>query len=252
MNLEILRKLGLGDSEMRVYLSLLQLGQTTTGPLIKKAAIPSSKIYQILDSLIEKGLVGCIVHGGTKRFRANRPIILRHLLDLKEQELEGLRKELGQALPSLEAEYCARKQRYEVELLEGTRGIKAVYDIALDQLKHGEEMYTIGYPRLASELFNAYFKEYHKKLAKKGLLAKILYDYDTLFGKKRELRSHAEQRYLPKLIRTPAFINIFNEYVGIMVVTEKQKLSILIKNKEVADSYIQYFNLIWKLGKSPW
>jgi sugar-specific transcriptional regulator TrmB len=249
MSYEILRKLGLNDTEVRVYLALLQIGQSTTGPIVKKSNIPSSKIYQILSGLIDKGVVSYISYGGVKRFRANRPIAFRHLLDLKEKELCGLKTELEQALPSLEHEFHAEKQDYQVELLEGTRGIKTVYDIALDLTKPKEEMYTIGYPRLASEIFNAYFKEYHKKISKKDIRAKVLYDYDTWFGKRREPRPHAEQRYLPKGIKTPAFIHIFKDYVAIMVVTEKQKLSILIKNKEVADSYIQYFNLLWKLGK---
>ncbi|MFH0885319.1 MAG: helix-turn-helix domain-containing protein [Candidatus Micrarchaeota archaeon] len=249
MGLEILRKLGLHDNEISVYLTLLQTGQTTTGPLVKKTGIPSSKIYQILDRLIEKGLVGYLVHGGVKKFRPNRPIVLRHLLDIRENELDALKNELEQTLPSLEAEFQAEKSDYKVELLEGTRGIKTVYDIALDLLKNGDEMYTIGYPLLASEIFNAYFREYHDRIAKKGLRAKILYDYDTWFSKKREPRPHADQRYLPKNVKTPAFIHIFKDYVGIMVVTEKQKLSILIKNKEVADSYLQYFFLLWKLGK---
>ncbi|MFH1784906.1 MAG: helix-turn-helix domain-containing protein [Candidatus Micrarchaeota archaeon] len=251
MNLEILYKLGLTENEIKVYLSLLELGQSTTGPLIKKTKIPSSKIYQILDSLVGKGIVGYIAHGGVKKFRANRPIVLRHLLDLKEKEVERLKNELEAVLPSLENEFHSEKVNYKVELLEGVRGIKTVYDISLDLLKPGEEMCTIGYPVLASEIFNAYFRDYHKKLAKKKLKAKILYDYDTWFSKKRESRPHADQKYLPKGIVTPAFIHIFQDYVGIMVVTEKQKLSILIKNKEVAESYFQYFKLLWRLGKAP-
>ena len=249
MELEILRKLSLNDNEIRVYLTLLQTGQTTTGPLVKKTGIPSSKIYHVLERLAEKGLAGYLVHGGVKKFRPNRPIVLRHLLDIREAELAALKNELESALPSLEKEFHAEKSEYKVELLEGTRGIKTVYDIALSLLGPGEEMYTIGYPLLASEIFNAYFREYHDRIARKGLRAKILYDYDTWFSKKREARPHADQRYLPKNVRTPAFIHIFRDYVGIMVVTEKQKLSILVKNKEVADSYLQYFLLLWKLGE---
>jgi sugar-specific transcriptional regulator TrmB len=249
MAFEILKKLGLNNSEIKIYLSLLELGQTTTGPLVKKTRVPSSKIYSLLDGLVEKGLVTYIAHGGVKKFRASRPSVMRHLLDLKEKELDGLKSELEICLPSLEREFDAEKSDYQVELLEGIRGIKTVYDLAIDLLKPGEEMCTIGYPLLASEIFNAYFKEYHKKMVKRRLKARILYDYATWFAKTRESRPHAEQRFLPKGVATPAFIHIFGDYVGIMVVTEKQKLSILIKNKEVAESYLQYFDLLWKLGR---
>lgn len=249
MDLEILRKLGLNESEIKVYLALLEIGQTTTGPLVKKTGIPSSKIYHILSSLIENGLVGYLMHGGVKLFRPNRPLALRHLLDLKEREMETAKSELEASLPKLEKMFLSEKREYKVELLEGLRGIKTIYDISYDLATKGDEMYTMGYPMLASELLNAYFQKFHAKMAAKGLKAKILYDYDTWFGKSRESRPHAEQRYLPKGIKTPAFIHIFREHIGIMVVTEEQKFSVFIKNKEVADSYIQYFHLLWKMGK---
>ncbi len=251
MNTEILRKLGLGSNEIRVYLALLETGQTTTGPLVKKSDIPSSKIYYTLSSLIEKGVVSHILKGKIKWFRANRPSVLRHLLDLKEQELANAREELEKFLPSLESEFASEKRDYNVEILEGLRGIKSLYDHSFDICQSGETMYTMGYPLLASQLLHAYFKDFHKRMTRRGLKAKIIYDYDTWFSKERELRSHAEQRYLPKGVHTPAFVHIFRDYIGIMVVTEKQKTCIVIKNKEVADSYLQYFNLLWKLGKEP-
>lgn len=251
MNIDILRKLGMNNTEIRVYIALLEIGQTTTGALVKKAGVHSSKIYNILSSLVEKGIVGYIVEGGVKKFRANNPIVLSHLLDLKEQEMQKIKIELKQTLPDFEKMFSEEKADYGIEILEGLRGIKTVYDFTLGHCKKGEMLYTVGYPLLASQLLNAYFKDYHKKIAKKGLKAKILYDYDTWFFKIREPRLHAEQRYLPKSIKTPAFIHIFKGHIGIMVVTEKQKLCIFIKNKEVADSYIHYFNLLWQLGKEP-
>lgn len=249
MEIDILRKLGLTDNEITVYLSLLSIGQTTTGPLVKKARIPSSKIYQILDSLIERGITSYIMDGKVKKFRVNVPSSLRHLLDLKESELEKTKQELEKVLPSLENEFLSEKIDYGVEVFEGLRGIKSFYDNTLEMCKSKEEMYTIGYPMLASQLLNAYFRDYHRRVAKKGILVRVLYDYDTWFSKKREARKHAEQRYLPRGIDTPAFIHIFRDYVGIIVVTEKQKTCIVIKNKEVADSYMLYFNLLWKLGR---
>ncbi len=249
MDTGILRKLGLESNEVKAYLGLLYIGQTTTGPLVKKSGIPSSKIYHVLDSLVSKGIVSYIVKGKVKWFRANRPVVLRHLLDLKEQELSKTKQELENALPGLEAEFEQEKHEYSVEILEGLRGIKSLYDQALELCKKGETLYTIGYPKLASELLNAYFKYYHKQLAKKGLAAKVIYDYDTWFSKNREIRPHAEQRYLPKGMHTPAFINIFRDYVGIMVITEQQKTCIVIKNKEVAESYLQYFRLLWAVAR---
>lgn len=249
MDTEILQKMGLSKNEIRTYMALLSLGKTTTGPLVKATSIPSSKIYAILGSLVEKGVVGYVIEGKIKRFSANRPEVLGHLIDLKEHELVRIKHEFGTLLPTLASEYSVEKRTYSVEILEGLRGIKSVYDLALNATRKGDTMYTMGYPVLASQLLNAYFREYHRKLNHKGVKANIIYDYDTWFGKKRARRPHAEQRYLPKGIRTPGFVHIAADYVAIMVVTEKQKTAILIKNREVAESYIQYFNLIWNVSR---
>lgn len=249
MAVELLRRLGLNQKEIRVYLGLLETGKTKTGPLVKKTGIPSSRIYHVLGSLEEKGLVGAVHHGGVKIFRANHPMVLRHLLEMRERELAKLEAELEEALPALENEFEVEKTEYRVEILEGLRGIKSVYDLSLEMTGKGEEMCTIGYPLLASTLLNAYFRKYHMRLAKRKVKARILYDYDTWFGKKREARPHARQRYLPKGIHTPAFVHIFRGHTAIIVVTEKQKLCILIKNREVSESYRQYFELLWKAGK---
>ncbi len=248
MDTKILKELGLSANEVRVYLALLSLGKTTTGPLVKKSGIPSSKIYSTLDSLVSKGIVGYVLEGKMKYFSANRPETLEHLLDLKEKELGTIKDELTKMLPSLNAEFAQERADYSVEVFEGLRGIKSVYDLALSNAKEGDVMYTLGYPQLASELLNAYFKEYHKKIAKKKLDIRIIYDYDTWFAKERESRPHAQQRILPKGIHTPGFMHITKEHVAIMVVTEKQKTAILIKNREVAQSYKQYFELIWNVS----
>jgi hypothetical protein len=171
------------------------------------------------------------------------------LIELREQELDKTRNEFEATLPSLQAEFETEKQSHSVEVLEGLRGIKSVYDLGLKAMKKKEYMHTMGYPKLASQLLNAYFVDYHKQMDKKGLRAKVIYDYDTWFSKTRAPRLHAEQRHLPEGIQTPGFVHIFKDYVAIMVVTEKQKTAILIKNKEVADSYLQYFNLIWNVAK---
>ena len=57
----ILEDLGLSKREAKAYLALLELGSTTVGEIIKKTDIPSSKIYEVLDRLMKKGLVSYVI-----------------------------------------------------------------------------------------------------------------------------------------------------------------------------------------------
>ncbi|MBI1935843.1 hypothetical protein HYS31_05370 [Candidatus Woesearchaeota archaeon] len=42
-----------------------------------------------------------------------------------------------------------------------------------------------------------------------------------------------------------------NDKVAISIVTPEQKICFLVQNREVADSYIEYFNLLWKNAIEP-
>ena len=69
--ISILEDLGLSKREARDYLVLLELGSTTVGVIIKKTDITSSKIYEVLDRLMKKGLVSYVTMKHQKHFNAS-------------------------------------------------------------------------------------------------------------------------------------------------------------------------------------
>jgi len=54
MDISPLKEAGLTEGEIRVYLALLELGLSTSGPILEKSGITKSIIYRILDKLIKK------------------------------------------------------------------------------------------------------------------------------------------------------------------------------------------------------
>ena len=61
MDNHLLEKLGLTKGEIKIYFALNELGKATVGPIGEKSKVSKSKIYDILNKLIEKGLVGYII-----------------------------------------------------------------------------------------------------------------------------------------------------------------------------------------------
>ena len=70
MKTEILEEIGFSKGEVKVYFSLLELGETTIGPLSKKADVTAAKVYPILEKLAKKGLSTHVIKSGTKYFQA--------------------------------------------------------------------------------------------------------------------------------------------------------------------------------------
>jgi len=86
--MEILRELGFSEREIKVYLALLKLGQTTVGPIAAKTRMQHSKVYQTLEKLIDKGLVSFVLKSKTKHFEAQDP---KHILILSKKKKESLK-----------------------------------------------------------------------------------------------------------------------------------------------------------------
>jgi len=152
-------------------------------------------------------------------------------------------------LPQLELKQKESQKKFSAEIFEGILGLITVFDMSFDESKKGDIVYAFGYPPYASRLFDSYWRDYYNKCDKKGIIRKVIYDYEAWFLKKRIGRKLTFHRYLPKGIITPSWVLIFNDKIATVIVTPEQKVCFLIQNKEVANSYIQYFNLLWKNAK---
>ena len=74
----LLEGLGLTKGEIKVYFALLEIGSSTTGEVIKKAKVSRSKVYEMLDRLIDRGLVSFVIRENTKYFEAADPDHILH------------------------------------------------------------------------------------------------------------------------------------------------------------------------------
>ena len=63
-----LEQLGLSKGEGKVYLALFDLKEGTKYSIAKEAGVSASKVYEILDKLIKKGLVSTILQNQVKHF----------------------------------------------------------------------------------------------------------------------------------------------------------------------------------------
>ena len=125
MNTEkILEEIGLTKGEIKVYLALLKIGETTTGKIIEEAQISSGKIYEILEKLSSKGLVTHVVKEKTKHFSAVSPNRILDFLHERENILKQKEDDLIKELPNLLAMENASKIKYGTRLFKGIRGIQ--------------------------------------------------------------------------------------------------------------------------------
>ena len=139
MQENILHQLGLSKSEAKVYLTLLELGSSTTGPIMHRAKVSSSKIYGILSRLIEKGLVSFIIKSKTKHYSASSPESLLDYLNEKENELQKQKKEVKNIIPKLKLKQKLLDNRQDAQIYVGLKGFMNALSFILDNLKKGDD-----------------------------------------------------------------------------------------------------------------
>jgi sugar-specific transcriptional regulator TrmB len=250
MNIQILEEIGLTKTEIKIYLALLKLGQTTTTNIVKEAEIHASKVYEFLEKLIQKGLVSYVIKSNKKYFTASNPSFLKEFMREKENKIKEQEKEIDNLLPELKNIQLSGKEVIHSEIYEGLRGLKSVYEKILSTLSKGETQYIIGAPKVGNELLEGYLLDWHKKRLKKGIKCKLIYDTVAKeYGEVRAKMPLTEVKYMPKDINSPMWIEIWGDYVAIGHIKERNAILFLIHDKGIAKGYLDYFNLIWKLSK---
>ncbi len=248
--MEPLRKLGLTEGEVKVYLALISLGETTTGPLVNNSGVSISKVYTILDKLTKRGLASHIVKSKTKYFKAADPQQLliynkRKEADLKQQEIA-----LKKLVPLLQDQQQSAITQETAQVFDGLKGIQTARERTLKIMRRDDLMWIIGIARTAYDRLTPYFADYHTNRCKKGIRCNYLYDDDARdpFGKKSATYPFSKVRYLPKGVITHSWIEVYADTVTIGM-NKGKTFSVVIQNKEVADSFREYAKVLWSLSK---
>lgn len=242
--IEILEDIGLTKSEIKVYLALLELSSSSTGPIVDKSGASSSKIYEILEKLIQKGLVSYVIKSGVKHFEAADP---KRILDYLKEKKEKLKQQeiiLNKLVPELELKQKLSQLRSEAKIYKGTKGGETAFKHFMNSMKKDDEWLAFVVSFQNKNYFNSITK-IHKIRAKKGLKARII--FDEKFKEEGEVERklpHTKIKYVINEPKSPAVVNIAGNYTLINLMSQKPTV-FLIENKEVADSFRNQFEQLW-------
>jgi len=237
-------KLGFLESEKRVYLALLERGQSSVTKISKEAGLNRVSVYKALHNLTLKGLVAYVIKANNKEYLANSPKVIERLILEKEEEIKELRKEI----PDLFNLFNSTKKQFEANIYEGIKGAKAIWENLLEEAKAKDEWLVLGAPKSA-EIFGGYFKEFNKKRANKKIKMRIIYNKDAVdLINTRKMQPLTEVRVMPKEYITPTSLEVIGDN-ALLVIYEPQIMIFHIKNKETSESFKAYFNMLWKIAR---
>ncbi len=238
------------EGEIKVYLALISLGESTSGPIVDESGVSISKVYTILDRLARKGLVSHIVKRKTKYFKAADPNRLLTFLLEKEQNLRAQEENLKKLIPELELKQESAFTTETAQVYDGLKGIQTARERTLQIMKKGDEMWIIGIARTPYDRLTPYFTEYHKRRYSKGIKCHYLYNEYARkpFGEESAKYPLSDVRYMSEELITHAWMEIYADTVTIGI-NKGKSFSVVIQNQEVANSFKIYAAILWGFGR---
>jgi sugar-specific transcriptional regulator TrmB len=134
---EQLQRLGLTSYEARTYVGLTGRHSLTAAQAARLSGVPRQRIYDILGSLVEKGMASARP-GSVIKYAATEPsLAIERLVDLRRQEFAEIEYGAAAIMQGLTAAYTAgRKHTDPLEYIEVLRDPGAV-NARFDQLQAG-------------------------------------------------------------------------------------------------------------------
>ena len=242
----LLKRVGLDDREVDVYLALLSLKQARATQVAKAARQSRSHTYLVLRSLKERGLVAETERGKVIHFIAEPPERLLSYLQNREQEMQELQGLVQGALPLLSSMTKPLAGEPRVAILHGLEGIKQVYRDVLTR-----PFVSFFNPQIDWEAFggNIVVQLFGKNAKLRG--KDLLVNNDAAKQYIEEIPPHEEYeiRLLPPRVTFDADVIVFENEISIFTFSDQPNV-VRIENPDLADAFRAWHGVLWGLSEA--
>ncbi|MGV8162298.1 MAG: TrmB family transcriptional regulator [Candidatus Nanoarchaeia archaeon] len=239
MDLEILKKIGLSEGEVKVYAALLEIGVSSINGIHEKVGIDRRNIYDILNKLIERGLVSYIEENGKRTFKISNPDKILSYIQEKKSNLDEIKSEIEKIMPSIQSIFKSDKQEQFAEIFRGSNGLKAVWDDLLNY----PAIYWIGSGNYVPKKFPAYWKDWNQRRIKRKVKSLHLFRYEK--RKEVDKKIVPDCKFLPPQFSGNSTVTVvYGDKVAQMLLGESI-LVFVIQSRELAENYKKYHEFLW-------
>ncbi|MFZ2193861.1 MAG: helix-turn-helix domain-containing protein [Candidatus Moraniibacteriota bacterium] len=237
---EQLEKIGLPDSQGKIYLSLLQKGPQFLQEISKNTGIKRTSLYLVIDQMAEKDLIAMEIIKKRKRYYIKNPKILLSRIKDQYYLLDAL-------MPQLENAFEQKSAGNKIRFYDTNTGLKETLKEIIVLNPEKDELLTIeGDIRSAFKLGYDFWKDLLTEKKKLGIKSRTIIPS----SEKDEfvIQNHKIQ------IRTSAMFDDFKIMLYLfsnktVVMIPEDSLCIVIENIKVKNALTAMFEIIWKRSK---
>jgi len=233
---EILKKIGLNEIEINIYILLLKKGNSKVTILAKELGLARTTIYRFLTSLHEKGLIGENIQNNVKYFYAVDPERIPEIIEERAEEVRDKISEL-KSLQNKDLEWA------NVELYRGKEGIKTV----MKDIIRIKKPYTfIGEAEKYFSEIEFFTIQWLKQVDKKKIKGRLLVPENQKF----KVAKTEKYKILPEELISGISIWTYGDKTALFIWSEPFFV-VLISNRSVTDNNKKTFEYLWRFAKKP-
>ena len=234
-----LQDVGLNETEAKIYLAALELGQTTVGRISQKSGIKRTTIYLSLENLIQKGLVSQVTKNGRRQFFAEDPRNLEKIAEERKNRVSKL-------VPELLAFTNLLDKKPTIRFFEGREGVKEVLN---DLLNYPEQEALMMYSESSILDFeDNFFSEYYvpERIKRKISVRAIIPDNEIMrVNVATNEKSLRRSRLIPPdLFKIQIEIMIYGKN-KINICSFMDNFGFIIESEIIHNSFKSIFETMW-------
>lgn len=250
---QLLRQLGLGSKESKIYLQLMQTaGPQPASSIARKLSMNRTTVYKVLINLSKIGLVAKTMNHGIQCFIVEEPDKqIQLLLEKRKSNLDKIEKKLHDTLPEIQNLIKIDNSIMPaVKYYEGHEGVIHVYK---DSLKGDDTIYAFeNIEDMAPDIKDYILNDYIPKRAKKGIFIQVISpeNIEHIKTRKEDKKFFRETRFFPKNIDSIEIeVNIYGNKTAFFSYKKEEMFAIIIESKLIANSMKSIHQFCWSIAK---
>jgi HTH-type transcriptional regulator, sugar sensing transcriptional regulator len=238
----VLKKFGLNDKEISIYLSLLKLGSAPVRAVALQAEINRTTTHDILNKLIDEGLVSFVDKTKHRYFTAESPEHFLHSLKIREQNINRLEQDIKEILPELKSLYEKSESKPKAKYFEGNTGLRAIMEDVLISVgrSSNKQYYVYSSSSIRDTLYNV-FPEWNKERIKKNISVQSI-----SIGPGGKLHGMDERKWISKKEDAPTYTMIYAGKLALISLDETgDPIGVVVEDMNTYKTQAMIFKELW-------
>ncbi len=237
----ILNNLEISGFQAEVYLALLEFGELNYTELSQKTNIKRTTLYSIIEKMENKGLINRSLD--KKKIQAIHP----------QQIFEKFQSNnliFHNAIHQFQAIMKKPEKITKVKFYKGNKGIQQLFldELASYKTKKEKILRTVaGASFYAQDL--DFRDQYAIRRQEMGIDTRIIASFDL----EKYIKKYKKQFSMQKVKLLPENMGVINGRISAsssrisLIDFNKDKSGVVLENKEIADTFIKFFDFVWSL-----